>query len=972
MNEVQRLELENIRVEQAALTGRLSRLETRLHNLEADLSAEPAGFTAPATPPASPKPPPLPPPTVPVALTPPPPLPPAALATPAVPPPPTPLTPPAPPAPRESLEVRIGTTWFVRIGVVLLLTSLTFLGTYLYNNVVPHLGPAAKVALLYLGAGALTGVGAWLERRRETAQSSRMLNFARVVLAGGLAAVYYVTYAAHWNPNLLVLRDPLLDGALLLGWTVFMVWLADRRGSETLATFAVLLAFYTSAVNEKAAFTLFANTALALAAVFLVRRHLWRVFPFASLAATYGSDWYWSFFHAYVRRRIEGVGSSHALAGTGGLWIEAGFLLIFWLLFTATVFVPGAGGWSERRRAWFVSANNAAFFALTTWLLLGEYPGAFWKWSLGFGAVLCVLAEASRAQRLGRETEGAYLIEGLLLITAGLVAYFEGWQLALALALQTVALLARAHVREERLPLWFSQASAVAVFVTAAQRFAAAPDDVPWLSAGAAGALLLFAAWWSQRRLDRYVGPPAAGVLPDYRATLGVAPAFYAFFASAVWLGTVERTLAGRVALVPVLAGGALLLTASVYVLRVRAVPFYAQGFLLAAYLHRFGEDFFAAHPAAPTPSLGGLLAATLVLGQWWQRPWPGVRPALAPIRRTAGAVAGWNAVLAVLLMWDWLDFGPGGPAVAPQIAAAAGLSLVLLVYGFWSGYRALALAGQILLAASIVTCVERVWTRPPAGGFDAEAVWTLAPLAVLLATVFLVARAGTDTGDARFLVWIVICEAAATLFFLGWGFRYVPQLGWFAFFGVAGALVFAWALVWDESRRYACGGLLTVVGMGSLALLGREDRAAFLHLTGIAVLVTQQRLARHHEKHHLTPSPAIPPPWHGALMAGAVLCAWAWLSARVSVSLDGAFTLAASWSLLAALVFVAGLALHEKIYRWLGLGLLVCTLGRIVTVDVWQLDGLGRAVSALCLGVVLLGIGYLYNRFHTRWHGLF
>ena len=70
-----------------------------------------------------------------------------------------------------------------------------------------------------------------------------MLNFARVVLAGGLAAVYYVTYAAHWNPSLLVLRSALLDGALLLGWTAFMVWLADRRGSEVLATFAILLAY---------------------------------------------------------------------------------------------------------------------------------------------------------------------------------------------------------------------------------------------------------------------------------------------------------------------------------------------------------------------------------------------------------------------------------------------------------------------------------------------------------------------------------------------------------------------------------------------------------------------------------------------------------------------------------------------------------------------------------------------------------
>ena len=973
MDEAQRIELEKIRDEQTALAGRMSRLETRLRNLEADLAAEPAGLVLPPV--SMQKPPPMPAPIVPVLV--PPPLPPEALAVATELPPSPPVMPPPPPAPavaapKESLEVRIGTTWLVRIGVVLLLTSLTFLGSYLYNNIVPHLGPAAKVALLYLGAGALTGVGVWLERRRETAESPRMLNFARVVLAGGLAAVYYVTYAAHWNPSLLVLSDPLLDGALLLGWTAFMVWLADRRDSETLATFAILLAFYTSAINEKAAFTLFANLLLAAAAVFLLRRHLWRVFPFASLAATYGSDWYWSFFHAYVRRRMEGTGSSHALEGHGGMWIEGGFLLIFWLLFTATVFAPGVGGLPERRRAWFASVNNAAFFALTTWLLLGEYPGAFWKWSLGFGAVLCVLAEASRWRRLGRETEGAYLIGGLLLITAGLVAYFDGWQLALALALQSVVLLGRAHLREERLPLWLSLASAVAVLATAANQFLDGQAATPWISSGGAGALLLFAAWWSQRRLDRYVGPPAAGTWPDYRGTLAAAPAFYAFIASGVWLGTVERTLAHQIALVPALAAGAAVLTASVYILGVRAVPFYAQGFLLAAYFHRFAEDVFHDGPTAPAWSLVALLLVTLVVGQWWQLRWPGTRSALPPSSRTGTTLGGWNAFLAVMLIWDWLRLGLEGPAPLGWIAAAAGLSLALLVYGFWSGYRALGLAGQILLGVSIVTCVERIWIIPYPAGFHAEMVWTLAPLLALLATIFLVGRARAATRDARLLAWIVVCEAVATLFFLGWGTRYAPREEWFALFGVAGALVFAWTLVRGEPRRYAWGGVLTVVGVASLALLDREDRAAFLHLVGIAALAGQQRFARRCEKQVPAPSPALPPVVHGVLMGGAVLCAWVGLSARVSVSLGGTFTLAAAWSLFAAVVFAAGLALHEKIYRWLGLGVLVLTLGRIAAVDVWQLDGLGRAVSALCLGVVLLGIGYLYNRFHSKWHGLF
>src|ERR1700704_3636726 len=53
---------------------------------------------------------------------------------------------------KESLEIRVGTFWLVRIGIVLLLTGLAFLSAYLYNNVVANLGPLGKVSMLYVGS----------------------------------------------------------------------------------------------------------------------------------------------------------------------------------------------------------------------------------------------------------------------------------------------------------------------------------------------------------------------------------------------------------------------------------------------------------------------------------------------------------------------------------------------------------------------------------------------------------------------------------------------------------------------------------------------------------------------------------------------------------------------------------------------------------------------------------------------------
>ena len=56
-------------------------------------------------------------------------------------------------------------------------------------------------------------------------------------------------------------------------------------------------------------------------------------------------------------------------------------------------------------------------------------------------------------------------------------------------------------------------------------------------------------------------------------------------------------------------------------------------------------------------------------------------------------------------------------------------------------------------------------------------------------------------------------------------------------------------------------------------------------------------------------------------------------------------------------------LAMNERLYRWFSLALLMLCVGRIVTVDVWTFDQLGRIVSFLGLGATLLLISFLYAR---------
>ena len=763
MNERQQTELRALREEQRALVGRLAALEERLAQFEQDVALPVAREVPPPLPTTpghqpdfSPKPPPAP--GVSLAEA-------AAdagaqpsalasgqtglpLAPSTVPPPPGPSqTPPA--ARRESLEVQIGSTWLVRIGVVVVLTALAFFGDYLYHNIVPHLGRVAKVGLLYVGAGALTGLGAWLERSRQARDQGRLRQYAQVVFAGGLSAIYYVTYVAHYFENLRVIDSSLLAGAMLLAWTAFMVGLADRRNSETLATVAILLAYYTAAINDGVAgFTLFSNLALSAGAIFLLRRHLWRVFPFASLLATFGSYAFWTYYHSYLGWRGWDVHPPlHAQHGPGGFWIESVFLLIYWALFTWVVFTASASVLPSLRRAGFAGLNNAAFYLLVTWLVLGEGSGWFWKWSLGFGVVLIGLAETCQRYPCGggARTTNAYLLQGVLLSTIGFLAYFDGWQLAVVLAVEAVALLAASGQRRNGWLLGCSMLVALLAFGWAVQesQWIRLPR---WISLSGAGSLLVGAAGLAEYFLSR--AQPMQGSRA-FRGGMKVAPWYYSLLGSVVWFCALADCAPSDEIRALYFGGAALGLTAAIYLLRVKALAVYAQGFLGMAFfvwvLIRTQQDNGHAASGVVLDMTLCLLIVAVALGQWWRR-------------------------------------------------------------------------------------------------LPGRALWTPGPL----------------------------------------------------------------------SRFFSAGDAILATGAAWFELSDRVER------------------------------------WHGA-----------------------AFTLAAGWSVFAAFVFVAGLLLRQRVYRWLGLLIMAATCVHLVVFDIMELDSLGKAVSFFALAVVLLTVGFLYNKYQDKFRDL-
>ena len=1075
MNEQDRIELEKLKRRQELLQQQLSLLSAHIESLDARLKT--ASEEILATPPPIPQatsipqappmavPPIIPPLIVPetVAQTRPTPTPPepvpvaqtietpntveklltARSATTEVPPvqpppssPPSAIPEPAAMASGEkstSFEIRLGTFWLARIGIVVVLTGLVFLGNFAYGK----FSPGGKISLLYFAGALLLGAGAWLQRK---AQKDAVKNYGQVLFAGGLAAVYFTTYAAHHIESLRIIPNALVDGCLLLGWAGFIVWLADRKKSEVLALFAISLAYYSSISTEIALFTLYSNLVLTAAAVFFLIRNRWSVLSFVSLLASYGGFVFWRFYQGKFPEVWRTADLTHGNFFLGG----------YWILFTAAVFLSRRDAFNRINRPTFLSLNNAGFFALVILSMLHVNTGSFWKFSLGFGVVLLALAQlAKRIFTDEPAVKNAYLTQGLLLVTVGLIAYFTGLKLALVLAAESVALLVLSYGRENL--ILRAGAFTTALLATGWGILGIKTEPAIYSGAGI-GALLAFNAFWSSRRESN-----------RSEEFLRATPTFFSLLALLIWLATDWNELP-REWFASALALESLVLLASYYLLRTRELAVLGQGYLILgqfvwladAVLKHKTPDWW--HPAI-------LIASSLATSHWWQR-----QKALSVQISGRNVLQAGYALAVIALLFFWLQ-----PSYRPEVwlAFSAVLALGITIYGVVTRSWALAICGQIFL---FVSGREFVWQL-----LSNEPVWyfALVPIVVLLITALL---AGTwfakeipespQSSAAPLLQTSLVYVGIALAMSLWWVHEYIPVreqvwvfsaagiivfllAGWrrsrvTLFFGaiyfaasfavffslpmrnvsavywpnllsilavlalqqfakrhpenyplkaeghwvmiVAGALVLwlflsrfvlffhhenylavSWSLLallfiaaeflLQEKIYQWLGFAVLAVGLGFVMLHEIwSDDLFWPNVVPLLLWLALQQLARRQPEHYKLQSA-----WHTSMIAVGGVSLWILASRWTDIMAGGHFYLTVIWAALALIVFVAGFGLRERVYRWLGLGILACAVGRVFFSDVWRLEILYRILSFLALGVVLLALGFIYNKYQEK-----
>ena len=332
-------------------------------------------------------------------------------------------------------EELIGGNWLNKIGSMVTVVGIALALGYSMR----YLGPAGRVALALAISGTMLGVGSFMESRE------RYRIFARGLIGGGWAGLYFTTFAMHGLEAVRVIESPVIGTALLVAVAVAMVLHSLLYRSETVTALAYFVAFSTLAIVPMSRFALFASVLVAASLLYIGHRFRWAHMMVAGVVFTYGvylvrggspdvgpEDWafgqtllftYWILFEAFDLLSLRGR-EPNSLGETLFPLNAAGFIGTSLL------------GWSAARpdSLWALFALAAAAFAASAALRVRLVPpprdddavdlvsllrGGGYEASLLASAILLVFSIERGFD--GWQQNVAWLLEAQLLVLSGLL-----------------------------------------------------------------------------------------------------------------------------------------------------------------------------------------------------------------------------------------------------------------------------------------------------------------------------------------------------------------------------------------------------------------------------------------------------------------------------------------------------------------------------------------------------------------------
>ena len=841
----------------------------------------------------------------------------------------------------DSLEIKLGTYWFVRIGVLLLLTGLAFLAWF-KKDFFLNLSAATKISLFYFVSCGMGGLGLWLHRRKKELQ-----NFGQVLIAGSFAGTYFTTYAAHIFEPVKIIDNSSLALVLLFVLGSLMVGVAEKLKSQTIALFAIGSSYYATYVPliHQGSISLWiilaSNLILAVTSVLFMVRNQWFRIPALSMGASYLGFFIWRF-----------------LEKSPDFILVTLFLGSLWLVYTVAVFICKHKEFSDNERATFLTLNNAAVFGFMTWEVLKLPEPNFWILALSIGLILIGCAFiSSRLLKKNPLTKNAYLIQGLSLATLGLMTTKQSESIkGPILAAETLVLLFSSTRLKNILIRYAAVATSIVAIVFGF--ISIENNSANYLrSSLTITAFLLAGGILSAKKIEI----EDSAILRNF-TTYFIGAAILMFTSALLyqynhleitWISDPFYTLL-------ILAAAPIIGCISYYFLRIRELTLLGQipFFFVAAF-----SLGFIAEQGLISQNIT-FLALTLCFIHWWKMQGHLILDPNDHNTRTLkipSIIEACYSVAIVAQIFSWaisttMDKTPNGE---PWLWLGPVLAISITIYSFICKLKYLGALSQLFLGFAcliqINICIDGQNDRP---------ILALIPIATLFATLLFLVGANKTTSSENYetIVLLSIKKLYAillSLLTLLWVFNYPPpeyrSLVSIAI-AIASYFVSTKNFIVDKKLIHWLSLSYLVTGFIYLALELVDGEASILSLIGILGLMSFQQFSKSF-KIPLKISAKI----HNVLILSASIALFWWCTEKVSDTSAELRTI--TWAGLAVINFLVGISLKERWYRLIGLSILGISLLSLIPI-IWDMPTELKITSLFVLGGIFVGLGYIYTRY--------
>ncbi|MDD4902714.1 MAG: DUF2339 domain-containing protein [Patescibacteria group bacterium] len=318
------------------------------------------------------------------------------------------------------LEEKIGKKWFAFIGIFALVVGIGFFVKYLSDN--GFLGPVARMTMGFIAGISLIVIGEIASRRQRYAK------WGKVLVGGGLAAIYFLVYAAY---NFTEYRQAI---GITQGWDIFFLGIVAlitvgfslKDNLQIVAAEAFMLGLFTCLLSSDFGYLMLVyNLFLAVAMAAVVVYKKW---PLLGLAAIFGT-----FIIYFVWRQDNNDFS------VGAMFLGAYFLC--YILQSAFVARQDKNPQIENRVIISGLANSILFFFAGLELVEYFYPAYDAVFCLGlsiFHLACCAIAYFSGRKKISQ----VYFYLGAAFLAIAIPLYFEKSLITITWSILALVLLA--------------------------------------------------------------------------------------------------------------------------------------------------------------------------------------------------------------------------------------------------------------------------------------------------------------------------------------------------------------------------------------------------------------------------------------------------------------------------------------------------------------------------------------------------